>query len=237
MVAHVDVPDRTGRPRPRRQGPPLPLPALAWAGLTVAGAVLHPGTRPGDGAATTLATLQAAPAVGPLSAMLLVASAIPLAVWAATAHQRLHTLGVRVAGPTIGLVGAVVAAVALAVSGLAAWTASGVAGLDDAPLAHALTLLAFGAGGPVFALGFGLLIAGVAVPALILRLVPRALAVAGLVVAGVGAVAVLVLVVPGLAPVLPVVRFGGLLWLVVTSFVLPKSRSRRELLISPQAAP
>lgn len=226
MVADVDTSSRTVRPRPRRQGPPLPLPALAWAGLTIAGAVLYPGTRPTDNAATTLVKLQAGPLVGPLSAMLLVASAAPLAVWAATAHQRLHTLGARVAGPTIGLVGAAMAAVALALSGLAAWTASGVAGLGDAPLAHALTLLAFGAGGPVFALGFSLLIAGVAVPALILRLVPRGLAVAGLLVAGLGALAVLVLLVPGLAPILPVVRFGGLLWLVAISFVLPRSRSR-----------
>ncbi|RCW46067.1 hypothetical protein DFQ14_102369 [Halopolyspora algeriensis] len=224
MTTSTTAPARPNRPH--RAGPPLPVPALAWAGLTIAGAALHPGTRPSADAASIQTTLQSAPLLAMVSAALLVASAVPLAVWAATVHQRLHALGARVAGPTIGLVGGVTAVVALAVSGLASWTAGAVAPAADATLARAFTLLAFGAGGPLFAAAFGLLIAGVAVPALILRLLPRWLALAGLVIAVFGAVAVLVLLVPALGPLLPVVRFGGLLWLVAASIALPLSRTR-----------
>jgi hypothetical protein len=86
--------------------------------------------------------------------------------------------------------------------------------------------VSFAAGGPGFVVAFGLLIAGVSVPTLLGRIGPRPLAVAGLVLAGVAVVAVLSLVVTPLSFLLPVVRFGGLVWLVWTSAVLPVTRRR-----------
>ena len=210
----------------RRGGPPLIAPALAWAGLTVAAAILHPGTRPTALPATTLDVLRAHPVLGPLSGLVLLASAAPLAVWVAAAHHRLHVLGVRVAGPTIGLVGGLLAAGAVALSGLCGWAAASVAPVADAPTVHALTVLAFAAGGPGFALGTALLVGGVAVPVLVLRLVPGGLAAAGLVVSALGVLAVGALLLPAFGPVLPVVRSGGLLWIVVLSVRLPVSRRR-----------
>jgi hypothetical protein len=73
---------------------------------------------------------------------------------------------------------------------------------------------------------FALLLAGVAVPALVLRLVPRWLAITGIVLAGVGVLATLTVAVLAAAPALPVVRFGGLLWLVAVSVALPRHRHR-----------
>jgi len=207
-------------------GPPLWAPAVAYGALTVAGAATFTGVRPGAPPAAVLATQQAAPVLGAISALLLFASAAPLAVWSAAVFQRLQVLGVRVAGPVIGLVGGVLAAAAVGASGLVAATAVAVAPGGDAGVAAALAQLAFLAGGPGFAVPFALLLAGVAVPALILRLVPRWLAITGIVLAGVGVLATLTVAVLAAAPALPVVRFGGLLWLVAVSVALPHRRHR-----------
>ncbi|MBV9832642.1 MAG: hypothetical protein JOZ82_13705, partial [Marmoricola sp.] len=88
--------------------------------------------------------------------------------------------------------------------------------------------LSFAAGGPGFVVAFGLLMAGVSAPTLLGRLLPRPLAVVGLVLAGVAVVAVFALVLTPLQFLLPVVRFGGLIWLVWVSAVLPASRRRVE---------
>ena len=216
----------------RRGGPPLLAPALAWAALTVVAAVAHPGTRPGADPSTTLALLRDHTGAAQLSATLLLASAVPFAVWVAAAHHRLHRLGLRVAGPTLGLAGGLLAAGMLALSGAAGWAAAATAaattaGPGDATAAVVgLNELAFAAGGAGFVVTFGLLIAGVAVPTLLSGLVSRPLAWTGLLLAGVAVVAVLSLVLPALGVLLPVVRFGGLIWLVWVSAVLPLSRRR-----------
>jgi hypothetical protein len=215
----------TARPSPARRalgGPPLWIPAVSWAALTVAGAVLYSGTRPTFDAATNSAVLQAHPVSGAVSATLLLASAAPLAVWTASVHHRMQVLGVRVAGPTIGLVGGVLTSGLLALSGIVGWTAGEV---TDPASAQAAVLLSFAAGGPAFAVAFALLVLGIAVPALVLRLLPRWLGIAGLVIAAFGVVALVSLAVPVLGPALPVVRFGGLLWLVTASVLLPVRRS------------
>jgi hypothetical protein len=80
----------------------------------------------------------------------------------------------------------------------------------------------------------GLLVAGMAVPALIARLLPRWLAWAGLAVAAVAELSALSLLTPALDVTLPAGRFGGLLWIVAASVLLP--RSRRDLR-GPSTAP
>ena len=152
---------------------------------------------------------------------------VPIDRTSLAATQRLHALGARVAGPVIGLVGGVLAAASLLLSGLVAWTAAGAAPLGDAPLVRALSTLAFALGGVGFAVTSALLIAGVAIPGMILRLMPRGLAIAGLVVAVAGVLSLVSLLVPALAVLLPVARFGGVVWLVAVSLALPLSRPRR----------
>jgi hypothetical protein len=213
-------------PHARRGGPPLLAPALAWAALTVAAGVLHPGTRPGADPTTTLDLLRDHPLELQLSALALLASAAPLAVWVGAVHHRLQRLGLRVAGPTLGLAGGLLVAAVLAGSGAAQWAAGAAALPGGEAAVVGLDALAFALGGPAFAVLFGLLTAGCSVPVLLAGLVPRALAWAGLVLAAVGVAAVLGLAVPPLQYLLPVVRFGGLIWLVWFSAVLPVSRRR-----------
>ncbi|GAA4848176.1 hypothetical protein GCM10023201_45130 [Actinomycetospora corticicola] len=213
-------------PHTRRGGPPLLAPALAWVALTVAAAVLHPGTRPSADPATTLTLLADHPVSAQLSALVLLASAAPFAVWVGAVHHRLGRLGLRVAGPTLGLAGGLLAAAALALSGAAQWAAVAAAVPGGEAAVTGLNALSFALGGPTFAVMFGLLMAGVSVPTLLASVVPRGLAWAGLVLAAVAVVAVVGLAVPPLQYLLPVVRFGGLLWLVWFSAVLPVSRRR-----------
>jgi hypothetical protein len=219
----------TGRPSARRGrgGPPLPIPAVAYGALTVAAGLAWSGPLPTEDAAGALATLQAHPVAAQVSAVLLIGASAPLAVWTASVTQRLQVLGARVAGPVIGLVGGVLAAASLLLSGLVAWTAAGAAPLGDAALVRALSTLAFALGGVGFAVTSALLIAGVAVPGLILRLMPRGLAIAGIVVAVAGVLSLVSLLVPALAVLLPVTRFGGVVWFVAVSVALPLSRRRR----------
>jgi hypothetical protein len=66
--------------------------------------------------------------------------------------------------------------------------------------------------------------AGVAVPSLILGLVPRPLAWAGLVVAAAGVLSTLTLLTSTVDFTLSVGRFAGLIWLVAASITLPQSR-------------
>jgi len=208
----------------RRGGPPLPMPALAYAALTMAGAVTHPGVRLSDNAPAVLDTLQQHHVLATVSATLLVASAAPLAVWTAAVSHRLRSIGPHVAAPAIALVGGVVAAGSLLFSGLLAWGSAESASLGDAALVRAMSTLSFGFGGVGFALGTSLLLAGVAVPSLILRLVPRWLTIFGLTIAVAGAVSIISLLVPALDVLLPVTRFGGLVFLLAISVALPISR-------------
>jgi hypothetical protein len=215
--------------RPSQGGPPLPAPALGFAALTAVGLVLGAaGPRPTTGAAELAAYLTAQTTTATVLAAAVFAAAIPLAVFTATAHARMRRLGVTAPGTTIGMAGGLLAAASLALSGLAAWTAVESAPLGEPALVRALTTLSFAAGGPGFVPPFALLVAGLAVPSLLLGLLPRALAWAGLVIAGVGMLAVLSLLTPALYVLLPVGRFGGVLWIVAAAFLLPRERPRHD---------
>ncbi|MGH3546605.1 MAG: DUF4386 domain-containing protein [Pseudonocardiaceae bacterium] len=209
----------------RDGGPPLLVPGLAFAALTLGGAILGSGTpRPADAAAQVLSYDQNHGTVLAVSATLLFASAIPLVIWAVTAYRR---LGVRVPGPLMGVAGGVLAAASIALSGLFAWTAGQTAQLADPALARTLTSLSFSTGAAGFVVPFGLLITGIAVPSLILKRLPRALAWAGVVMGALGMLATLTLLIPALDPLLPIGRFGGVIWLVVASVLLPAGRRPR----------
>lgn len=207
-------------------GPPLLAPALAFGVLTVASAVLGAaGTRPDSSAAEVAAYVGGNQGVVRLLAFAVFGASVPLAVWAATAYRRQRRLGVSAPGAVIGLTGGVLSAAALAMSGLITWTAAQAS--DTPAVARALTSLAFASGGPGFVVPLALLIAGIAVPALFLKLLPRWMSVAGLVVAAAAVLASLSLLTPALYPLIPVGRFGGLVWLVAASVLLPRDRAAR----------
>jgi hypothetical protein len=221
---------------PRRRqpqgGPPLGLLAVISTGLLLLGIVVSaalggvvPSPYGAAGVIRTYFTSQsdAVHADG----VLVFASAVPLAIYAATASARLRQLGVTAPGAMIALGGGLLAAGALASSGLLLWTVSRPAVRADEPLVRALHDLAFLAGGPAHVVFLGLLVAGIAVPALMLRLVPRPLAWAGLALAVLAQVTTLALVWPGLALLVPLARFPALAWLIAVGFALPhRLRSR-----------
>ncbi|OZB81837.1 hypothetical protein [Microbacterium sp. 13-71-7] len=217
----------------RPGGPPIGPLAIVTFALTIAGVVTllaGTGSAPAPFApAADIAAWYAAHALPiRIAATLQLGAAVPLGILAASVYARQLRLGVRVPGPVIGLYGGIAASLLLLVSALVTWSiASGSDPVDPGTTA-ALGRLAFGLGGVGYAVGMGLLIAGIAVPAYILRLIPRWLALVGLVIAAAGEVSFLSLVLDPLQALLPVVRFGGGAWLIAAAFLLPRDRPRRD---------
>jgi hypothetical protein len=152
------------------------------------------------------------------------ASSVPLAIYAATASARLRQLGITAPGATIALAGGILAAGGLGLAGLLAWTLSRPEVSADSALVRAVYYLVFLTGGTGHVVALGLLIAGIAVPSLILGLLPRPVALTGLVIAVIAELTTLVLIWPALAVLLPVARFTGLIWLIVAGALLPLRR-------------
>lgn len=226
------TPDDTAGRRPQ-VGPPLGWLAVVSLGLLVAGLISSaalggPVPSQFDSAASIQHYFLAHPGAVKASGTLAFASSVPLAIYAATASARLRQLGVTAPGATIALAGGLLSAGALGLSGLLQWTLSRPAVRGDAALVRALHDMSFLTGGPAHIVALGLLIAGIAVPSLILGLLPRALAWAGLVIATIAELGALVLIWPSLALVLPIARFPGLIWLIVAGFLLPHLRPRRS---------
>jgi hypothetical protein len=162
------------------------------------------------------------------AAMLQLGSAIPLGIYAATVYARQQRLGIRVPGPSIGLFGGTAAAILLAVSATITWTQGQPEVSAQPELTHALAFLSFATGGFAHVLGLGLLVAGIAVPGMLLRLLPVPLTVIGLVIAGIAELSFLTMVIEPLQFLIPIGRFGSLVWLIVAGFMLPKTRHVRE---------
>jgi hypothetical protein len=212
--------------RRRPQGGPPPLiPALAYGALLVAAVILLiGGPRPATAAASVLSYAHSHTGLLHAAAFLIFGAALPLAIWTATIYRRLRTLGVTAPGAVIGLAGGILAAASLALSGLFTWTLGESTTFAGPALARVLFELSFATGAAGFAVPFALLLAGVAVPALILRLTPRWLAWAGLVLAAIGMLSTFTLLTSALEVTLPIVRFGGLAWIVAVSVVMPANR-------------
>lgn len=165
-----------------------------------------------------------------LTALFQFAAAIPLGILTATLYAHLRRLGIKVPGPSIAMFGGVAASTAMILSCSALYAAAELgdpARGASGDVLSALTLFAFAAGGAGYVVPLGLLVAGVAVPAYILRLVPRPLALAGLVVALICEFATLDVLSHAFDPLLPIGRFGSLVWLIAVGFLLPKAVRRR----------
>ncbi|TKA08321.1 DUF4386 domain-containing protein [Actinacidiphila oryziradicis] len=212
-----------------QSGPPLLAPVLAFAVLTVAYVVVNRSTPRPD--ASGLAVLHYAQAHGTaikVGAFLLSASAVPLALSAAVLYRRLRALGITAPGSAITLVGGVLASTALTLSAMFTWSGGRLPADAGPALARALADLSFLSGGPAYAVMFALLIAGVSVPGLLAGLLPRAVTWTGLVLAAVGMLSTLTLLASGFGYLLPVVRFGGTIWLVFVAALLPRTRPSRH---------
>ena len=234
----TDLSPHRASPTTRATGPNPGILAAVSLGLTVGGllssAILTGGqtfVSPFSPAGQIAAYFQDYPEAVRLASLFQFGSAVPLGIFAATVYARQLRLGVRVPGPAIGFFGGVSAAVFLMLSAGLVWVLSRPEITSDVTLTHALSFLAFITGGVTYVVSMGLLVAGIAVPALILRFVPRWLAWAGLVIAALSELSFLSMVLEPLQILLPVGRFGGLLWLIAVGFLLPRSRAaanRRE---------
>jgi hypothetical protein len=207
-----------------QSGPPLIYPAVAVLVLSIAGLIVgSQAPRPDSTAASVLAYAEQHAGMMRLAAFVSFGASIPLAIWAAAVYRRLRALGVTAPGSAIAFAGGLLAAAMLALSGLITWVGSRAD--QDAHLAAALRDLSFVTGGVGFVVFFGLLIAGVAVPVLLLR-INRPLGIYGLVIAAVSQLASLALLSAGFEYALPVGRFGGLIFLILASVLLPATRPR-----------
>jgi len=217
----------TASSRQPRGGPPPLVPALAYGVLMIASvAVAAGGPRTSTPAAQALQYARDHAGLLHASAVLGFAAALPLAIWTAVAYHRLRSLGVTAPGAVMGLVGGTLAAGSMALSGLITSTTADAASTADPGLEHALVDLGFLVGGAGFVVPFALLVAGIAVPALLLRLIPRPLALIGLAIAIVGMLSTFTILTSAMDATLPIGRFGGLAWITAASITLPLTRHR-----------
>jgi hypothetical protein len=217
---------QTARPGRRPQsGPPLLVPVLVFTALTIVYVAANRSTpHPDASGAEVLRYAHGHGSAIKVGSFLLLGSAFPLTVAAGTLYRRLRALGITAPGAVITLSGGILAAGMLVLSAMFGW-AGGRLPADASPaLARALADLSFLSGGPAYAAAFALLIAGLSVTGLLAGLLPRPVTWIGLVIALAGMVGTLTLVGSGFASLVPVVRFGGLLWLIAAAVLLPRTR-------------
>lgn len=169
--------------------------------------------------------IRADPIAVQVIAVAMFASSVPLAVYAATASARLRQLGVAAPTAMIALTGGTLAAGTLGLAGLVAWTLSRPDVGGDTALVRALYYLVFLLGGAGHIVALGVLIGAMAMPGLVIGLLPRPLAWTGLAIAGLCESTTLVLLWPVLGPILPVARVSALAWLVLAGARLPLRRN------------
>lgn len=220
---------------PRHPSPPLGILAIVFtvlfcAGLypviTFTGGPHFPG--PWESAQTIAAYFQLHPRAAALCAFLHFGAAVPLGIFTATIVSRLQFLGVKAAGATIALYGGLGASFAITFGSIVLWvmTRPGIA--DHVPLTQALYYVSYGLGGPGYSVPLALLMAGVSVTAGLYRLVPKWIAILGLVLAVCGVLSWLNLVFPQALFFIPLTRFPGFVWMIAVGFALPTAtRSSR----------
>src|SRR5271155_24617 len=151
-------------------------------------------------------------------------SAVPFGIFAVTTVSRLRFMGVRAAGTNIALLGGLIATIGLILSGSVGWILSVPEVLASAQVVKAVSFLSFLLGGVVFAVGFGLLIAGVSVTCYFMRLLPRWLVAFGMFLALTGEVSSLSLVGYPANFLIPITRFLGFIWMFAVAIALTRDR-------------
>jgi hypothetical protein len=152
-------------------------------------------------------------------------SAVPFGIFAVTAVSRLRFMRVRAAGTNIALFGGMTAAIALFLSGIAGWVLSLPDVTASAPVVKAIVFLNFLFGGMFYAVGFGLLTAGVSVTSYFMRLLPRWLVILGIVLALTGELSSFSLLAYPANFFIPITRYLGFIWMILVAVALTKNRN------------
>ncbi len=184
---------------------------------------------PWESAQTIAAYFQTHPHAVLMCAFLQFGAAIPFGIFTATMVSRLQFLGVRAAGAFIALFGGLMTAFNIAISALVLWVMAYPGIAQETGVVRALYYLVFSIGGVGFSVPMGLLIAGLSVPSIIMKLMPKWLAASGLALALIGELSALSLVIPQLIFLIPLTRFPSFIWLIIAGFKLPKSSASTGL--------
>jgi hypothetical protein len=228
---------------PRHAGPPLWLMGAAYTLLFLAG--LYPVTifggqpyypGPWEPVETIAAFFRARPIAVRVCAFLQFGAAIPLGIFTASIVSRLQFLGTRAAGVSIALFGGITTAVMMMAASIALWVMAQPGVADNSPVLQALYWLTQGFGGAGFSVPFGLLVAGVTIPAAFMRLIPKWIVVLGIAVAICGELSWLYMMVPGALPLVPLTRFPGFIWIIAVALALPSSAVRAPSTSTPGRA-
>jgi hypothetical protein len=161
-----------------------------------------------------------------MCAFLQFGAAIPLGIFAATMVSRLQFLGFRAAGAYIALFGGLMAAFNIAISALVLWVMAYPGMANESGVLRALYYIVFAVGGVGFSVPMGLLIAGISIPALMMKLLPKWLIVFGLTLGVIGELSFFSLVIPGALFLIPLTRFPSFVWLIFAGFQLPTRAGR-----------
>ncbi len=148
-------------------------------------------------------------------------SAVTLGVFISTVISRLRFLGIRAAGESIAFLGGTCATVMLLVSALASWSITRPGIVEEDGAVRALQALGYVGGGPGFAVPFGLFLAGVSISAGLSKVIPRWLMVLGLFLALACEFASLSLTYFPAGYLIPVGRFGSVVWMIAVALTLP----------------
>ena len=161
-----------------------------------------------------------------LCAFLQFGSAIPLGIFTTTMIARLKFLGVRAAGLEIALFGGLTTAIGLIIGNSFSW-ATTYPGIPENPeLLHAIYRISFGIGGPGYAVPFGLLAAGISIPAFFFKLLPKWVVVLGIFVAAAGVLSWFEMLNVRLLPLIPLTRFPGFVWIIAAGFTVGKREKK-----------
>jgi hypothetical protein len=216
---------------PGFRGPSLILLATVHILVFVAGLVAATTLRHGAAYVTPFAPAEEvrlffaqSPSAVRVSDFFLFGSAVPFGIFAVTTVSRLRFMGVRAAGTNIALLGGLMATMALILSGILGWVLSVPEVSASAQLVKGVFFLCFLFGGTVFAVGFGLLTAGVSVTSYFMRLLPRWLVAFGMLLAVTGELSSLSLIAYPANFFIPVTRYLGLIWMVSVAIALTKNR-------------
>jgi hypothetical protein len=203
---------------------------LFAAGLAAAVALRHGASyvTPFAPAEALRSFFTQSPAAVRVSSFFLFGSAVPFGIFAVTAVSRLRYMGVRAAGTNIALLGGLIATIALLLSGIVGWILSVPEVLASAPIIKMVNFLNFLVGGVVFAVGFGLLAAGVSVTCYFMRLLPRWIVALGILVALAGELSSFSLIAYPANFFIPITRWLGFIWMLSVAEALTKDRKAAQ---------
>lgn len=227
----------------RFRGPSILLLATAHILIFAAGLVAAAMLRHGGGFVTPFSRAEQirdfiaqSPMAVRISNFFLFGSAVPFGIFAVTTVSRLRFMGVRAAGTNIALLGGLVATIALFLSGMSGWILSVPDVIASAPSLKAIDFFGFLCGGVLYAIGFGLMAAGVSVTGYFMRLIPRWLVGLGMLVAITGELSWFSLLAFPANFFIPITRYVGFVWMILAAVALTRSgKSTQAAQSSPSA--